>query len=85
MHSMKRSTPKASAAMQPTDRELLLEIRDLLKTQQQTLEEHPSHPRHARRYLLYLGVVALMAILFGGFGAYQYYQILQSIIDQFPH
>jgi hypothetical protein len=69
---------------QPTDRELLLEIRDLLKMQQKTIEEHPAHPRFGHRYLKYLAIVAIITLVVGGLGAYQYYRILQSIIDQFP-
>jgi hypothetical protein len=75
---------KSPTEKQPTDRQLLLEIRDLLKAQQLTIQEHPAHPRFGKRYLKYLASVSVIAIIVGGFGAYQYYRILQSIIDQFP-
>jgi hypothetical protein len=70
---------------EPTDRQLLLEIRDLLKTQAVSAAQPPVHPRFGRSYLKYLALVTAIALIVGGLGAYQYYKILQSIIDQFPH
>lgn len=67
---------------------LLKEIRDLLRKQQQLLEEiHSSHlPRSlfGKTHWRMLIILALSILIVGSFGAYQYYRVLQSIIDQFP-